>query len=152
MNARSKVSFNKSVYAGAHKFAHVVRLSGAGKTLRLPPSTKRYDDFQFGITAFQLLKLMEGAAKAVGTNRIGGAINTLCSAVGMVQRCFAVCDLALIAIYAAKCIIQRGEERGSATGCNIFHRVPARLHATLSEVADYLSVKNSRSRLLCGSG
>ena len=152
MNARGKISFDKSMDAGAYKFAHMIGFSGAGKALRLAPSTKRYDHFQFGITAFQFLKLMKGAAKPVGANWIGRTIDALSIGVSMIQSCFAVGNLALIAVNTAKRIVEPGKQGCGAAGCNILDGVPAGLHAIFGKVADHLSVEKPRLHLRPLSG
>src|SRR5262249_54872630 len=143
MDAWGEISFDKSVHAGAHKFTHVLGSSGAGKTLRLAPAAERYNHLQFGITAFQLLKLMEGAAEPIGSNGVGCAIHALGSRISMNQSCLAVCNLASIAVNPAKCIVEPGKQGRSAAGYNIFDGVPARFHAAFGKVPDHLGVNGS---------
>src|SRR5215471_14703878 len=121
MDARRKISPDKCLHTRVHELAHVLGLSGAGKALRLAPSAKRDDDFQFGKTALQLLKLMESAPQPVGTSRVGCAVNTLRLRVGVMDSGLDVGNLALIVLNPAKCVVERGKPGCSTTGDNILH-------------------------------
>src|SRR5215469_14076039 len=83
---------------------------------------------------------MEGAAEPIGSNGISCAIHAVGSRISVIQSCLAVCNLALIAVNPAKCVVEPGKQGRSAAGYNIFDGVPARFHAAFGKVADYLGV------------
>src|SRR5262249_38242762 len=81
------------------------------------------------------------------SNGIGCAIHAVGSRINVIQSCLAVCNLALIAVNPAKCIVKPGKQGRSAAGYNIFDGVPARFHAAFGKVADYLGVNGLDLRL-----